>query len=516
MATVLEDKERNIIPRWRDFRTTVTLGELEPAGLPRVSPIKTDFLRAKLADWKRHRSVSFAADAVGSALVLRRGEEAIDAAKFLLSENSTAPRLAKELAEQIVALRTGSTRLLNQELLDTSFPSIKKESRRRIRQLRDCLRQEPRNPIVLADLAREYTILGLKNQSKHFMELAVKLGPENRFILRSAARLFVHQEDPEHAQHVLRTAEAIRHDPWLLAAEIAVSSAAHKSSNYVKRGLGILEDHNYSLFSTTELASAIATIEMVNASSKSARKLFRRALVDPTENSIAQAEWASRNLMVDFAVTPNQVPPRVYEANAWEYFQNGNWDDSLRSSIKWLYDQPFSVRPVLLGGFITSTILEDFEQSERILKFGLIANKDDYTVLNNLAFVLASANKVEEARTFFDRINKIELPEGWDITVTATEGLLRFREGFPEEGRRLYLTAIEKARLPRFRHLSAKAAIYLAREELLAGSPKAKEAIDLARTETQNRKEKELLFLLERLNRSVTDPDTLNVSLLRP
>lgn len=514
MTTILDDRTRNIIPRWRDYRTTLSLGELGPVGTPvgedeEGNKESKDYLENKLIDWRAHRSASFAADLVSSALVLGRHEEASDAAKFLLSKNSGATTIVRELAHQVLS-EDREYLLRAEEPRRQSLALLKQRAAERIGQLRAGLREEPANGIAWADLALEYTVLGIKEKAERAIRAAVQFGSYNRFILRAAARFYIHQDDPSQAQYILRRASLVRSDPWLLAAEIAVSSAAHKPSNNVKAATKLLEDSNYSHFQTTELASAIATLELRNASIKNAKKLFRRAMLSPTENSVAQAEWASRRILTDFEVTPAQTPPRIYEARAWELYMAEKWEASFQQAIKWLYDEPFSVRPVLLSSYIKSTIEEDYEASAKLLRFGLIANPGDGVLLNNLAFVLASANKTQEAREYFNQIVRSELALHEKIIVTATEGLLRFREGFPDEGRAMYLQAIETARGPEFQHLRARAAGYLAREELLVQSSDAHKAYERACQESDEMSVqditlslllKRLILLLERIRR---------------
>jgi hypothetical protein len=58
------------------------------------------------------------------------------------------------------------------------------------------------------------------------------LAPNHRFALRSAARFFLHVGKPDDAQTILRRSEATRRDPWLMAAEIAVSTVADRTPRW--------------------------------------------------------------------------------------------------------------------------------------------------------------------------------------------------------------------------------------------------------------------------------------------
>jgi hypothetical protein len=89
--------------------------------------------------------------------------------------------------------------------------------------------------------------------------------------------------------------------------------------------------------------------------------------------------------------------------------------------------------------------------------------------------------------------------EGMDVTWRATTGLIRFRQGDPEEGRALYLRAIDQADQAGLGFHKAMAACNLAQEELLARTDHAREAVQLALAASESRKEHSIALLKERL-----------------
>jgi hypothetical protein len=89
----------------------------------------------------------------------------------------------------------------------------------------------------------------------------------------------------------VRDESVVREDPWLLAAEVAVASVAGRRPMFVRQGRKVLESGRLPALQTAKLASAIATLEMTAGDTRSARRLFRESLVDPTDNSLAQAGW---------------------------------------------------------------------------------------------------------------------------------------------------------------------------------------------------------------------------------
>ena len=145
----------------------------------------------------------------------------------------------------------------------------------------------PRNPILWTNLARLYTSLGVQDKATRAMRVALSLAPENRFILRAASRLCLHQGEPEEAHQILLRAPNLTADPWLLAAEIATASARGKTSRLVKTGRNLLESPRHSPFDLSELASALGTLEIMEGNRRAAHRLITVSLGKPTENSIA-------------------------------------------------------------------------------------------------------------------------------------------------------------------------------------------------------------------------------------
>ncbi len=480
MAIVLIDKERTVIPRWRDFRTTVAIGELKSSAEsePALQFPKGDFLASKVRDWSNNKDIPHAADLVSAAFVLKRYQDAREAAEFLIAKREHVPSTVKSFAYQIIHPLTDAERVSVSNEIEIVDPE---QIQKRIHSLRRRLRDEPRNTIAYVDLARFYTLLDQSERAKRAIEMALKLDSQNRFVLRSATRFFIHINRAERAHQILRRSDASKSDPWLMAAEIAVSSAAGGSSRFAKTGQRIIADDHFKPSELTELASAIATLELENGKARDARKLFRKALVSPTENSVAQVEWASRRIagLDEIRVSQFNNVPRVYEAQAWEHYTSGNWVNALEESWKWSYDQPFSSRPISFGSYVASTVLGDYQQGVRILKLGRIANPDDPMLLNNLAFACASLGDTRKAQEAFDQINLSKVLGAQEVVVTATEGLLAFRSGRIAEGRAHYLRAIEMASQYPKRY-KIMASIYYAREEMLAKTIEAAKARELA------------------------------------
>lgn len=500
MATILDDKKRNVIPRWRDFRTTVAIGELKSSRqivLP-VNQPRGDYLIAKIRDWKNNKTIAFAAEAIGTAFILERQSEVVDIAKFVVEQKDEVSDSLKTIAEKILNPNVES----KTELLIEDTNSLEKSFLyKRIHNLRNRLRDEPRNSIVYVDLARAYTLLDENEKATRAMILALKISPNNRFILRSAARLLLHTKDYNQAHKILRQAEITRYDSWLLAAEISVASAVNNPVRFAKTGQKLLAENKLSPLEITELATALSMLEIDNGKSREARKLIEQAIISPTENSLAQIEWAVRSnrIKLDIVKTDSfEDVPLAHEAKAWEFYCNGEWKKALNESWKWFYDQPFSDRPVDLGSYIASTIIGDYKESIKFLEKGRISNPDDVMFLNNLAFSYASIDDVVNAQKVFREINFIGLDDKTKVVLTATEGLIAFRSGDITKGRAKYLEAIEKAEKYKHPHLQARASVYYAREELKAQTPLADKVKKMALEQSEKFINPEIQMIVKR------------------
>lgn len=245
----------------------------------------------------------------------------------------------------------------------------------------------------------------------------------------------------------------------------------------MKNGRAMIGSGQFAPAHISELASAIATLELVHGNRPAARKLFRTALIDPTENSVAQAAWAAREAKasgVDAAVLDL---PRTFEARAWDLYGRHNWSGAIAEVDLWLLDEPFASRPAVFGSFAAAVALGDFESGANFAKRGLIANPAEFLLLNNLAFSLASQGHVTDAQSVLSRVDITDLDAGEKVAFLATSGLLRFRSGDHDAGRMLYLKAADWALRNGFVNEEGWARVFLAREELAGRSGKVADAL---------------------------------------
>jgi tetratricopeptide (TPR) repeat protein len=416
---------------------------------------------------------------VDAAVVLGRPDIAGEAAAAILSEAPDGRHdlgLARFVLENRAAAKRGA---------DTE---ISRDARhRRIAAARRSLRAYPRNPILLVDLALDYASLGQIIQAERAIRLAIALAPENRFVLRSASRFFLHIHQPEFAHRILSRAEGTRFDPWLLAAEIATSSVAGHDSRLLTRARGFLEDASFPPQHTTELASALGTVEHSHGNRRLVRRFFTHALLAPTDNTVAQAAWISRH-MPAFEVPTNDLGiPLAFEARAWTAAVEGRFKEAVALAWDWLRDEPFGTGAALFGSWVSVTALDDTATAIRLVSEARVANPDEPRLIAQEAYCRSLQNELdaaeqlltEELPTAIDRHPDVRSVEMWNVIRAADRGLIAFRRGKSDAGREAYASAISSAKKIGAPGLRAVAYLNLFREELRFGGVTAQHKVEL-------------------------------------
>lgn len=468
---------REVVPRWRQFGATVRSGETAPLRQDDVVRPTPDLAENEHA-FDRWPGPHTASDLVGAAVLAPQpGEAALRAARYLLETERATPNM-RRLAELLLAEAAGEpsrrSRDLDVPVLD--FDAVKV----RARDLRRIVRAEPRNAVRWADLALAHTVLGHPKQAEKEIRTALALAGSNRFLLRAAARLYVHLDQPDEAHALLVQNPGVLEDPWLAAAELATAELAGYTSRYARRARSLVENGGgFAPLHLAELASQVATAELRAGRARHARRLMEVALVDPTDNALAQAEWASANGLNLNLSTLDQ--PRSYEARALRYSHEGDWNQAAAAGMDWLADQPFAQEPAQFTSYAASIGAEDWPLAVTAGKAGLIANPDDALLHNNVAFALANLDDPDEAELHLAHIHVGTLSSRDAAIHQATKGLVAFRRGLADEGRAAYSEAIANLSKGRHGDLAALATAFWAREELRLGTDVAATAIALAK-----------------------------------
>ena len=470
MSTEFTNVERQIIPRWRDSAIAATTGELKPLKqtVRDEFPI-ADELRVRAHDWRTHGSVSFASDLISAGLVLdvRDDQDVKDAIAHVLSLGDSAPPVVRSLAIAVSEDNDGGT--ISEGVEPRECEDLSQLQQIQIRQMKSRLRRHPRNGLLWVDLARRYAMLGSDRHAMRAMKIGLASAPDNRFALRSAARLYVHLSDPEQASHILRRSHATRTDPWLRAAEVAIAGVMDRTPTRLANTRKGLLTRNHAPEHISELASAVATFEMNAGSVKSARRLFNLGLERPTENAVAQADWAANRIGGISISDEHFLLPRSFEARAVGHFEKLEHQECIHECTGWLEDEPFSSRPVELGTFTYIAALEDYGSAIDLARRGLVSNPDSYLLKNNLSVALAETGELEAAKNEFRQIKASSL-SGWQKTGwLATQGLFAFREDCHTVGRDFYERSVASAREQSDKVRESMVLIHWAREELKAG-----------------------------------------------
>lgn len=505
MATTEQTRDRHAVPRLRSFASSRALGELASSEVLAVPQIPHAQLADLVLDWELEPGISVAADLVSSAVANGKSEVALEAARFLISTAAT-PEVARKMAGVCLGEIDPQEIAPGVQAVDAeSFVTVDKLGAQ-IRRTRAQLIRYPSDAILWTNLATLYVALGQRRQARRAIRAALSLARENRFVLRSAGRILLHLEEREESHAILASAAGLKTDPWLLAAEISIAAATDTQSEHIKLAERLLEKEIFSPADISELASEVATIRALDGNTWAAKKLLRRAMKHPSENAWAQAVWLARIPGMPAFEAKRTIS---FEANAMLSRQDGRLRQSIVQTQQWQDDQPFSSRPAQMGSLIASRIDRD-DAGIKFSEQGLRTNPDHPILLNNLAFSAARIGQMLKARSSLRRIDKSKLDESGRSVVTATEGLVAFREGDFNRGRSLYMKAIHAFRQKKS-VLEAVAFVYQALEELRAGTPQAKrlqdEALKLAKDKLCQPEDRPLIRQLENFGKEVDRTD---------
>lgn len=448
--------------------------------MPAASPdIERDDVVEVEEAWLAHPGRGRALDFVSAAATMPDPSvNAQEAAGWLLTEGAPS-RLARIAAERVLNPAPSSP---SPPVTETESEE-KEQARDAIRRARRLSTADPRNAIAWVERSRQHASLGQSNAALLSMRRALALQPEHRYFLRAAARLHVHVDKPDVAHSLLRRSPRTRSDPWLVAAEIAISELAGRSPVYLREGRRLLEDGDWSPAHLTELAGAIATLELRNGRPKHARRLFSASLQAPNDNALAQAEWAADDLgsVREELMEVEPKVPHSYEALSMAAVGSGDRIQGLSQAWLWLLDQPFSTQPASFGSYHAGAI-RDFERSLVFARRGLLANPGNPMLRNNAAFALAQLGRLSEAAEQLAAVRAVDLDANSRAVISATRGLLAFRRGEVQEAERCYGDAIAGAEDPTVRAL---ARVMLVSELLRLRLPRAQESVESARAQAE-------------------------------
>lgn len=421
---------RKMVPRWRELARTPSRELFSSDNLRNTEDIDTHFQNA-LVEWNNKNDISTALKVAEFQMLGATSADSDKAVEYILSNRD----IRDEVKTKILKSRQN---IFNLE--QSNLKNINDD----IATLKSKLKNAPKNSILHCEIARLYATAGHRNKAKKHLQIAIKLSPENRYIVRSFVKFFIHDEDADQALNALKFTYN-SNDPWLVASSIATSDLADKTQNIpLKRVRALLgSDQNPSQLS--ELAGAFGTLEIKAGARKRAKKLFLQSSIDPNDNSVAQIIWANENENLEIPFELNKIP-MSYEASAYQFDSKEEWAKSLVFCRKWSHDEPFSVRPFTHGSYIAAEYQNNFHLALEFAEKGLISNPHNSTLLNNKAFCYSELAMFNQAKKAIEEAYKHDTEKDAETAIMATRGHIELNSGHWDEGISWYKRAIEDAK----------------------------------------------------------------------
>jgi len=467
------ENDRDVLPTWVSTSKVASLPESHFTRKKNDS-VDIPMHTAQIAnEFEKTKETGAAIELLNTATVEGNKEHALTAANHLKNMEG--------LPQQLSMLITST--LQPQLAINASATEYE------IASLRARIRTNRSDPFAWVELSRQYAIIGEKERAKKAMTVAAQLCKNHRWVSRVAARAFIHLGEPDRALSIINRNQLTKIDPWLVATEMATARKAEKQTKLWKTAKNMLNS-KFSPINISELASSVATNEIISGSNKKAKAFFKQSLIKPNQTSLAQAKWAERshNLknLVDFSIG---LDTGAYEANYWEAYNKKDMVFALAQAQAWFMEEPFSSGPPIAISYIAS-LLDDYELIRRATERGLKANPSNVTLRLNkvfswIALTDFSIQNEKTAKQIEDNIRELrQILNGNDqmsaAHAMANFGMLLYRTGYPEEGKARYEAAAD------YFHANGRAAeailtVNHLREALICGAPWANEI--LQRTE---------------------------------
>lgn len=458
-----DQRPRRVVPRWRPSWVTSTTAEAKS-----TLPAKQQTDESKRRDGLEVAHSLRELEVINSVPVA--------AELMYLASEAGNHAAARQAAEVILARREqiGSRQLIRsaQQVLDgSSIERVEAASKDFVRHARSLLAIDYRNPVLLMDTARELAAMRHDKAARRYVRAAVAMAPNSRFVLRAAARYYLHVGEHDLAHDLLRRSPMLASDPWIQASEIAIATVRGKTSSLAKQTIRRLSEAKQVGAEVSELASAVGTVELLSGSDKKAKILFKHALSNPNDNSLAQAEWAATKLKL---VVDHQAlkTPMSFEANSHNAYRRQEIGTAIEHAVLWAKDEPFASRPMDAQCYLLS--LEG--RYEEALEAARISHELDGNGIGpalNLLFAQIQAGDLDEAMEDFLKLGRHPNINSHATHYLANGGALAYALGYLYEAREFYQRAIKSARARGEPHMEALARAFFARIATHVGDPQA-------------------------------------------
>jgi len=441
----LDDKRKRLpFPKWRALASTpstelVSDGQVIPD--ENLALVRADRMHALYERWQETPSIDNALELLDcSSFISDKGLFYGPAAQIINSNEVT--KTSKFVAQQIV----GPDR---KSLAPTYDFSSKKYIYEAIGENRLRLQTETRNSLLHSEQARLYTIIGEDDAAERSFNIALAISPDNRHVLRSFSRFMVHVGGSELALQRLRRSNSISSDPWLQAAEIAISEHHGVGSQVARAATRNLEASRVRPEHMSELATALATLEQSVGNRKKFRKRFIQSLSQPSDNALAQASWFFRQAPDDIGGQISDIMlPNVQsskEARTYTLLKKRRWGDAVQSYAEWQREESFSSHIAIEGSFYAVSFAKNYEAAISICRNGLIANSTSHGLLNNLCYAERRIGFIDDAVKTMQKLKSVHATWKSSPVYLATDGMLNFALGDHDAGRMRYQEALQIA-----------------------------------------------------------------------
>ena len=472
------DEQRYLIPRWRNFAQTVATGELSNIA-PNVqveSRSNSQHFGDKIDSWNSKPNVITASELVRASITESREADAVDAAKFLLSRKTELKPMLVNSAYHILGDESKSDIKHSMKIKFQSLEEKRAAQQAAKKEVKARIQYYPKNPIAWVDLSLLELKDGNRIKAERSMQVALELASNNRFVIRSAARLFVHYNDFMKAHELVASCRATPSDPWLIATEISLASKIERDPKFYRIARQMATESELNFWEISELSSALGTFEFREENFQKAKKFLRQSIKFPTGSSLAQAYWLEylRNVKL-FGSKDNPTVNSKFELAEGSFFHNLENKEpfkAIESCKIWSLSEPYSIRPFENGSYVACATGE-YEEAIKFNEAGLLLKRHSKYLKNNYAYSLTNKGDFERAEQILKEFRPAD-GHYWFVS-RANLGLIDMRNDRIDSGIKNYKEAIEGFKKNN-EQVSAKIAeVYLVRELALAQRREAKE-----------------------------------------
>ncbi|MFX1682926.1 hypothetical protein PV762_27245 [Mitsuaria sp. CC2] len=422
--------KRRLIPRWRPTSLTLDTSEVASTLNLQSKPLRFDHERFEqsVAAWRANPTAGHLGDVISFAADTELHHRIATLVREAQAKGLAVSPVHRELFRGVSEEFDRPDDFTTEGQLD--FQS-------RVAQLRRELLIAPENLLALLDLAQLQLAAGKVEAAERLLITAMGLAPNGRIVLRTAARFYVHRGEFDRAHRIITRHPGTRKDPWLMASEIALADAAGSPSTMATPAARLIKEAHLHPRHLAEMAGALVNTELAAGRLKEARQLLRKALLNPTDNIVAQAVTDASKMGIDLdEPTVTMAVKRSSEAQLLQAWSGHDAVASEAHAMRWHSEEPFSSRPIQFLTMLYS-LQAEYGKAVQWVRRGLIADPSDEGLFVNLAFAKAALGETDQAEVAVRRVKDASLAP----YLKATEGLIALKRGDFAKAETLYREA---------------------------------------------------------------------------